>query len=107
MTAFFMLTTISNFIRHIFCPTGFGNVEDALKLTGRFLSIIDVRLHDNPWRMPPEAVVEQGLEAVRTYLKDVKDAKDMHASVTSEKFLKVVLVGSSRAGKTRYSKVMF
>ena len=73
-----------------------------MKLTNRFLAIRGVYLSDNPWQMPPEAVVEQGLEAVKAYLKDVKDAKDNGASIRSLQHLKVVLVGSSGAGKTRY-----
>lgn len=63
----------------------------------------NVQLEENPWRMPPEAMVEKGLETVQTYLNDVKIAKDAGASTTSLQLLKVVLVGSPRAGKTRYN----
>lgn len=85
-------------------PTGFGNLEDALKLTTRFVSTANVLLGGNPWRMPPEAVVEQGLEAVRKYLIDVKSAKSEGAPTKSLQLLKVVLLGSPQAGKTRYLK---
>ena len=54
--------------------------------------------------MPPVAVVEQGLEAVETYLNEVKDAKDAGASTRSLLLLKVVLVGSFGAGKTSLIK---
>ena len=51
--------------------------------------------------MPPEAVVEQGLKAITTFLVDVQTAKANGAQVSSLKLLKVVLVGSAGAGKTR------
>lgn len=51
--------------------------------------------------MPPEAVVERGLIAVEKYLVDVQEAKNSGAHVQTHKLLKVVLVGSSQAGKTR------
>ena len=47
--------------------------------------------------MPPEAVVERGLEAVKIFLRDVQKAE----KVTSLHLLKVVLVGSESVGKTR------
>ncbi|CAM9979903.1 unnamed protein product [Ectocarpus sp. 12 AP-2014] len=50
--------------------------------------------------MPPEAVVEAGLAAVKSYLLDVQEAKKDEADVTSLQLLKVVLVGSASAGKT-------
>ncbi|CAM9943033.1 unnamed protein product [Pylaiella littoralis] len=50
--------------------------------------------------MPPEAVVEAGLPAVKRYLLDVQEAKKAGADVTSLQLLKVVLVGSASAGKT-------
>lgn len=51
--------------------------------------------------MPPEAVVDAGLPAVKRYLVDVQEAKNAGADVTSLRLLKVVLVGSASAGKTR------
>ena len=51
--------------------------------------------------MPPEAVVEQGLEATKIFLGDVQKASDNGAQVRSLKLLKVVLVGAESAGKTR------
>ena len=51
--------------------------------------------------MPPEAVVEQGLEAIKTFLGDVQKAIDNGGQVRSLQLLKVVLVGSPSAGKTR------
>lgn len=58
-------------------------------------------LGGNPWVMPPEAVVEEGLRAVESYLTEVLTANEAGAQVTTVKLLKVVLVGSSQAGKTR------
>jgi len=34
-----------------------------------------VGLTGNPWIMPPEAVVEKGLHAVKTYYTDVREAE--------------------------------
>ena len=51
--------------------------------------------------MPPEAVVENGMAAIKTYYTDVQMAIDVGAKVTSRRLLKVVLVGASSAGKTR------
>lgn len=51
--------------------------------------------------MPPEAVVEEGLPAVEKYLTEVQTAQEVGARVTTVQLLKVVLVGSSQAGKTR------
>lgn len=51
--------------------------------------------------MPPEAVVEEGLQAVKSYLTEVRTANEAGAQVATVKLLKVVLVGSSQAGKTR------
>ena len=61
----------------------------------------NLRLESNPWIMPPEAVVEEGLPAVVEYLIDVRTAKEAGADVKELKLLKVVLVGASQAGKTR------
>ncbi|CAN0532861.1 unnamed protein product, partial [Scytosiphon promiscuus] len=49
--------------------------------------------------MPPEAVVEKG-GAVYKYLLDVEKAEEVGARVEMLQLLKVVLVGSSKAGKT-------
>ena len=51
--------------------------------------------------MPPEAVVENGMDAIKTYYTDVQMAIDAGAKVASRRLLKVVLVGASSAGKTR------
>lgn len=59
---------------------------------------VRVDLTGNPWIMPPEAVVEKDLAAVKTYYTDVREAG---AEVIPRRLLKVVLVGSSSAGKTR------
>ena len=86
-----------------------GNAEHALRLVEKFNSddsgFYDPNLHekplklqDNPWRMPPEAVVERGLEDTKTFLRDVLEAE----KVTSLHLLKVVLVGSESVGKTRW-----
>lgn len=77
-----------------------GDVEDALRLVNSF-DEFNLSLHNNPWRMPPEAVVEQGLPAVKSYLLDVQQAKAVGGHIMSLQLLKLVLVGSSGAGKTR------
>ncbi|CAN0052948.1 unnamed protein product, partial [Laminaria digitata] len=63
-------------------------------------------LKGNPWIMPPEAVVEEGLSAVETYLEDVRTAEKAGAGIKTMQLLKVVLVGSSQAGKTRYERLL-
>ena len=87
-----------------------GDAHDALQLVSKFNSdkktfaanknkVLELR--GNPWKMPPEAVVEQGLEAIKTYLGDVQNAMENGGQVRSLQLLKVVLVGSPSAGKTR------
>ncbi|CAM9844456.1 unnamed protein product, partial [Scytosiphon promiscuus] len=55
---------------------------------------------NNPWVMPPEGVVEKGLPAMEKYLLDVRKAENAGAPAKVVQLLKVVLVGSSQAGKT-------
>lgn len=86
---------------------GLGEVDDAFKLvqmfkrdhlhSGNFMPLIG-----NPWTMPPEAVAEKGLLAIESYLTNVRTAQEAGVGLTCLKLLKVVLVGSSEAGKTRY-----
>ncbi|CAN0466835.1 unnamed protein product, partial [Ascophyllum nodosum] len=81
---------------------GLGDAQDALQLVSRFDSgTKSLLLIPNPWKMPPEAVVEQGLGAIMTYLGDVQNAMKNGGQVRSLQLLKVVLVGSPSAGKTR------
>lgn len=97
-------------------PTGLGEVKDALDLVELFITDYktreldgksawkggkSLRLRGNPWIMPPEAVVEEGLSAIETYLQDVVTAAEAGIGITTMQLLKVVFVGSSRAGKTR------
>lgn len=82
-----------------FVLSGLGEPEDALRLVERAGRAL--RLENNPWIMPPEAVVQAGLPAVKRYLLDVQEAKRAGADVASLQLLKVVLVGSASAGKTR------
>lgn len=51
--------------------------------------------------MPPEAIAEEGLVAIEAYLVDVRAAKEAGAEVKTLRLLKVVVVGSSQAGKAR------
>lgn len=86
--------------------SGLGEVEDALGIVHLFtmLKTGDGRhlaLERNPWIMPPEAIVEEGLPAIEAYLMDVRAAREAGAEVKTLQLLKVVLVGSSQAGKTR------
>ena len=62
---------------------------------------VELNLRGNPWIRPPEAVVENGLDAIKKYYTDVQIAIDAGAKVASRRLLKVVLVGASSAGKTR------
>ncbi|CAB1104970.1 unnamed protein product [Ectocarpus sp. CCAP 1310/34] len=76
-----------------------GEAEHALRWLTRRSECLIV-LGGNPWIMPPEGVVEKGLPAVESYLLDVRKAEEAGAEVKTLKLLKVVLVGSSQAGKT-------
>lgn len=80
---------------------GLGEAKDALRLLHRLdgFSI----LKNNPWVMPPEAVVEMG-GAVLKYYQDVEEAERVGAQIEELQLLKVVLVGSSQAGKTRWDQ---
>lgn len=62
---------------------------------------LSLNLAGNPWIMPPEAVVEAGPSAIKEYLLDVQGAQNAGADVTCLNLLKVVLLGSASAGKTR------
>ncbi|CBN78377.1 LRR-GTPase of the ROCO family, putative pseudogene (Partial), partial [Ectocarpus siliculosus] len=76
-----------------------GEARHALQWLTR-LSKCRIKLNGNPWIMPPEGVVEKGLPEVMAYLRDVRRAEEAGAEVKTLKLLKVVLVGSSQAGKT-------
>lgn len=75
-----------------------GSVDEAQWLLSMIEKNATVILTGNPWIMPPEAVVENGLHAVKMYYTDVREAG---TKVIPRRLLKVVLVGSSSAGKTR------
>lgn len=51
----------------------------------------------NPWREPPEAVVQQGLPAVRGYFVDLF----AEGSTVHRTNVKVIIVGQEGVGKTR------
>ena len=57
-----------------------------------------LRANSNPWKEPPEAVVEKGMAAVSEYFVDL--FKEGVAPVP-RRMIKVVLVGQEGAGKTR------
>lgn len=81
-----------------------GGVEEAQWFLSKFerpQKDFEFDFGGNPWVMPPEAVVENGRSAIKTYYTDVQMAIEAGATVTSRRLLKVVLVGSSSAGKTR------
>lgn len=57
-----------------------------------------LRIDNNPWKEPPEAVVKKGMPAVREYFVDLfADG----VTPVSRSMIKVVLVGQEGAGKTR------
>ncbi|CAN0423458.1 unnamed protein product, partial [Ascophyllum nodosum] len=83
---------------------GLGDVQHALEFVSKFESDEGLYLSGNPWKMPPEAVVEQGLEAIKIFLRDVQKASENGAQFRSLKLLKVVLVGAASAGKTSLTR---
>lgn len=101
-----MTVCIVNVQCSIYLPSAaIGGVEEAQwllsKFEGRTYNANRFDLRGNPWIMPPEAVVENGLAAVKTYYSDVRIAFEAGYKLISRRLLKVVLVGSSSAGKTR------
>lgn len=85
--------------RVFFFLSGLGKAEDALRLVERLRN--NVFLGNNRWTTPPESVVEAGVPAVERYLLDVQAAKETGDDLTLLRRLKVILVGSAAAGKTR------
>lgn len=81
------------------CGLDLGEVSHALRLIKRIGTGLFLR--SNPWVSPPEAVVEEGVDGVRKYFLDVKKAEEAGAEVKTLHLLKVVVVGSPNAGKTR------
>ena len=70
------------------------------KLEGTGLWFGDNKLHisNNPWKEPPEAVVEKGMPAVREYFVDLFAEG---VAPVPRCMIKVILVGQEGAGKTR------
>lgn len=65
------------------------------------LDILDkeaVRLSQNPWENPPEAIVTGGMPAVRRYFETIFGG----GTTVVNRPLKVVIVGKETVGKTRY-----
>lgn len=54
-------------------------------------------LSNNPFREPPEAVVYGGIEAIKSYYKDLFDGGPKIQRCD----IKVVIIGEAGAGKTR------
>lgn len=82
------------------CVLDLGEIDHALLMVRRIGN--GLKLSNNPWINPPEAVVEEGLDGVEKYLLDMRKAEEAGAEVKTLHLLKVVLVGSPNAGKTRY-----
>lgn len=80
-----------------------GTAEDALHFFKRVVRKDHgcTDLADNPWVMPPEAVVKKGRQATEKYLVDAYEAEKAGAEATILQLLKVVLIGSAEAGTTR------
>jgi len=67
------------------------------ELLSFFSKLKERALDRNPWKEPPEAVVEKGMPAVWDYFVDV-----FGEGVTVRRtMIKAVLVGQEGAGKTR------
>lgn len=62
---------------------------------------IGLDLRNNPWREPPEAVVEKGMQAVSEYFADLFAER---VAPVRRNMIKVVIVGQEGAGKTRYAR---
>eukprot|EP00752_Nemacystus_decipiens_P008335 g7449.t1 len=70
------------------------------KQLGELLALllkVNLKMGGNPWKEPPEAVVEKGMPAVWEYFADLFAEGVAHVPRT---MIKVVLVGQEGAGKT-------
>lgn len=56
-----------------------------------------LKIGDNPWEEPPEAVVNKGMPAVSEYFADLF----AEGATIRRSMIKVVLVGQEGSGKTR------
>lgn len=53
----------------------------------------------NPFQQPPEAIVERGMDEVKTYFENL-----LQDEYVERREIKVVIVGEAGAGKTRYER---
>ena len=77
------------------------NANQLKEVTLNVTNLIVLRklnLQGNPLQFPPPEVCEQGVEAIFRYLSEIRLGKALHQ--------KVVLLGSSGAGKTSLAKTM-
>lgn len=61
--------------------------------------LLKSRLGNNPWELPPAAVVAAGKDSIRGYYDELTRTATDPVKMQS---LKVVFAGHSGAGKTRY-----
>lgn len=78
-----------------------AHAESLLPVLGSMQPYYDGNnsLSDNPWELPPAAVVSAGADSIRCYYEELKQRGKDPEEIQS---LKVVFAGHSGAGKTRY-----
>ena len=74
-------------------PTELEKLLSKLSELGKNL----LKIGDNPWEEPPEAVVNKGMPAVSEYFVDLF----AEGATIRRSMIKVVLVGQEGSGKTR------
>lgn len=75
-----------------------GSDDDAESLLPVLLNCTLLELNQNPWELPPAAVVQAGKDSIRGYYDELKQCRTRPVKMQS---LKVVFAGHSGAGKTR------
>ena len=79
--------------------SGLGKGEGARVVLHLLSRVKDVRLTNNPWECPPAPVVSKGIGPMKKYYDELERADPV--LIDSRK---VVFIGRSGAGKTRWGE---
>ncbi|MGB1205825.1 MAG: COR domain-containing protein, partial [Chitinophagales bacterium] len=72
-----------------------NQIKDLTPLLPFIKKGISMSLSYNPWQKPPKNIVLQGTQTILNYFKDIENSK-----ATSEKYIKLQIVGNGCVGKT-------
>ena len=79
--------------------SGLGKGEDARVVLDLLSRVQYFGSENNPWECPPASVVSKGIGAMKKYYDELKRADPVFIDSR-----KVVFIGRSGAGKTRYGQ---